>query len=232
MSDSLPLFPLGSVLFPGVVLPLHIFEGRYRELMKTLLESPADMPRRFGVITVRQGREVAAGDDDRADPATALHAVGCAAEVREVDSKSDGTYDIVTVGVRRFRLLGVDTSSAPYLVGDVDWLPTEPEPGPEAGLLAQQAGALFTAYLQAIASTGGAEVAPFELPTDPALLSYLVASAALLTLEDRQDLLESGETTDRLRAEIRLLRREIVLVRELHAVPVPLADLTEEPGLN
>ncbi|MGI8869801.1 MAG: LON peptidase substrate-binding domain-containing protein [Mycobacteriales bacterium] len=229
MSNSLPLFPLGSVLFPGVMLPLHVFEQRYRALMQSLLDRPGDRPRQFGVITLRAGDSV---DPDAQDPAAALHTVGCMAELREVDSKSDGTYDVLTVGVRRFRLLSVDGSRAPYLIGHVDWLPAEPEPGPEADLLASHASALFRGYLEAITATGSVEVTPADLPTDPALLSYLIASATLLSTDDRQRLLECPATTDRLRLEAALLRRETVFLRELHAVPMAVSEYSEEPSSN
>ena len=73
MSEMLPLFPLSAVLFPGMRLPLHIFEERYRVLVTDLLAKPE--PRRFGVIAIRNGREVGA------DGVTALHEVGCVAAV-------------------------------------------------------------------------------------------------------------------------------------------------------
>ena len=77
MAEPLPLFPLGhTVLFPGVVLPLHVFEERYRELVRTLVELPEGARRRFVVVAIRQGWEV--GED----AVSALHDVGCAAELR------------------------------------------------------------------------------------------------------------------------------------------------------
>lgn len=226
MPESLPLFPLQVVLFPGVLLPLHIFEERYRTLMARLLELPEDGGRRFGVVAIRQGWEVGP------DAARALHPVGCAAELRRVEDKDDGSYDVVTVGVQRFRLHSVDTEAEPYLVGEVEWLESTAETGPEVDLLAQRAGVLFEEYVAAVAATGGADVAAFELPTEPDVLSYLIASAAMLTLDDRQSLLELGSTRDRLREEIRIMRREIVLVRELRVVPTTLDELRTPPGDN
>jgi len=253
--DSLPLFPLPSVLFPGVLLPLHVFEERYRVLVQRLLETPEGTPRRFGVIAIRQpalGTDVGplaggpAKDEDAsaAEPADdtegrgaravgALHPVGCTAELRQVDNRDDGTYEIVTVGVERFALKGVDATTEPYLVGEVEMLPPEPEQGPELGLLAARASSMFEEYVAAVAAIGGAEVAAIDLPDEPDVLSYLVAATALLTLEDKQALLEHDLTRDRLRAEIRLLRRETVLVRELRVVPAPLSELgSGTPGRN
>ena len=89
MTERLPLFPLGTVLFPGLVLPLHIFEPRYRTLVADLVALPESEPRRFGVVAIRAGREVGA------DGVRALHAVGCTAELRQVQRHEDGRYDIV-----------------------------------------------------------------------------------------------------------------------------------------
>lgn len=226
MPESLPLFPLQAVLFPGVLLPLHVFEERYRTLVEHLLKTPEDQPRRFGVVAIKHGRDT---DPDLSD---ALHPVGCTAELQRVENQDDGSFEIVTVGVRRFRLRGVDAGTEPYLIGEIDWLPAASQTGPETGLLAQRARALFEGYVAAVAATSGAEVVTVDLPDEPDLLSYLIASTALLTLEDKQSLLEQDGTEDRLRDEIRLLRRETALVKELSVVPAPLSDLLPAPGEN
>ena len=123
MSELLPLFPLSTVLFPGMRLPLHIFEERYRLLAADLQAQPE--PRRFGVIAIRKGREVGA------DGVTALHEVGCVAEVRQIAPHPDGRFDLATVGTERFRLLRVD-DSLPYFQGEVELLPEEELPGDAA----------------------------------------------------------------------------------------------------
>lgn len=220
MPDTIPLFPLGSVLFPGVLLPLHIFEPRYRRLVQDLIAVPEGEPRRFGVIAIRQGWEVGA---DRVD---ALHPVGCTAEVRRIHPHPDGRYDVVGVGAQRFRLLSVDDSTQPYLTGSVQWLPAGNEDQSELALLARMVAERFRGYAADVAALqrrGGARFG--ELPDDPQALSYLIASAALLTLEDRQELLEECSVGRRLRREARLLRRESTIVRMLRAVPVPLIEL-------
>jgi len=226
--DALPLFPLGhTVLFPGVVLPLHVFEERYRELIRTLVEQPEASPRRFGVVAIRQGWEV--GED----AAEALHGVGCAAELRRVSRHLDGRYDIVTVGADRFRLLEVDRSSRPYLVGSVQWLPADPQPaGRTADTLAASVGVLFGEYVAAAAALQARPAPAPELPAEPAELSYLVASAAVLSLDDRQGLLEAASLQERLRAELRLLKRETTMVRRLRALPVPINELQVRQSLS
>jgi uncharacterized protein len=225
VAESLPLFPLGhTVLFPGVVLPLHVFEERYRELVRTLVELPEGTPRRFGVVAIRQGWEV--GED----AVSALHDVGCAAELRRVSRYPDGRYDIVSVGADRFRLRSVDRTARPYLVGSVEWLPAEP--ASDATGLARSVGTLFAEYAAAAAGLQGEPAEPAELPDDPTELSYLVAAGAVLTLEDRQALLEAATTQARLRAELRLLKRETTMVRRLRALPVPIAELQVSQSLS
>jgi Lon protease-like protein len=225
VADPLPLFPLGhTVLFPGVVLPLHVFEERYRELVRTLVELPEGTSRRFGVVAIRQGWEV--GED----AVSALHDVGCVAELRRVSRYPDGRYDIVAVGTDRFRLRSVDRTARPYLLGSVEWLPAQPES--DATGLAANVGALFGEYAGAAAALQGQPAEAAELPGDPTELSYLVAAGAVLTLEDRQALLEAETTRARLRAELRLLKRETTMVRRLRALPVPIGELQVTHSLS
>src|SRR5829696_7074366 len=104
VGEILPVFPLGTVLFPGLVLPLHIFEERYRALVRELVASPEAGPHEFGVVTLRRGAEAPAVDDDD-DPlpvsppphADDLYPVGCTAELRQVTELPDGRFDIMTV---------------------------------------------------------------------------------------------------------------------------------------
>ncbi len=116
------MFPLGSPLFPGVVLPLQIFEPRYRRLVADLVARPEGSgPRSFGVVAIRQGWEV-----ERVAPAEALFDVGCTAVLRAVTPQSDGGYRLVTVGADRFRLLDVVVADdPPYLQAEVEWLGEE-----------------------------------------------------------------------------------------------------------
>ncbi|HSV65380.1 MAG TPA: LON peptidase substrate-binding domain-containing protein [Mycobacteriales bacterium] len=225
MPESIPLFPLGTVLFPGMVLPLHIFEERYRELVRELV-TQEDRVRELGVVAIRQGWEVGT------DAVAALHEVGCAAELRQVTRHPDGKFDIVAAGTRRFRLLEVDPVSRPYLVGTVEWLADAADPAGEATLLVPGVGALFLKYVAAVATARGGRVNRPELPEDPGVLSFLVASAALLTMEDQQALLEQSSSRERLLAEARLLTRETTMLRTLRVVPAPLSELPAPTGLN
>ncbi len=219
MATRLPLFPLDSVLVPGLVLPLHVFEQRYRVLVQALLELPEDAERRFGVIATRSGREVGA------DGVDALHAVGCTAELREVTPYPDGRFDLVTVGENRFRLVGLDEEAGtPYHTGFVDFLPERDGDG-DVAALARGVTARFGEYRERL----GVDVT--ELPEQPQVVSYLVAAAVVLDLPERQALLEQPTTADRLRAELEMLRREVALVGAFRSLPaVELARDTGSPN--
>jgi uncharacterized protein len=234
VSTRLPVFPLGTVLFPGLVLPLHIFEDRYRELVRHLVGLPEGSPREFGVVAIRRGWEVApssaAGTGGPTATAVTLHDVGCTAELRQVTELSDGRFDIVTVGRRRFRLAGVDEQATPYLTAEVEWLPEPPGQEEVADLLAPRVLAVFRQYLTLIRTDAG-EVTE-QLPDDPTVLSHLVAATAALTVEERQALLAAPDTASRLHNELRLLTREATLLRQVRAVPVPLSELAVPISAN
>ncbi len=225
---NIPLFPLGTVLFPGVVLPLHIFEPRYRALVRALMAVPDGEPREFGVVAIRQGWEV--GECGVA----ALYRVGCTAELRQVAGYDDGRFDIVTVGRRRFALQELDAGHHPYLRGTVDWLEETTGSEDEAAVLSRSVREVFGRFRNLLLASrpvrdpaGGGQPEPEELalPDDADLLSYLVGASAPLTLDDRQELLAIGDTVLRLRHELRLLKREATMLSRLGAVPVPLAEL-------
>lgn len=231
MSTRLPLFPLSTVLYPGLLLPLHIFEERYRRLVSDLTggrtgEQPEPDPPAFGVIAIRQGREVGA------DGIRELHDVGCAAQIRRVEALPDGRFDLVTTGAHRFRLLRLDVDAAPYLVGEVEYLDEESEDAASqeaAPVLAASVAGHYLAYRdQLLSLQGQAPRVRGPLPSEPVVLSYLVAAAMVLDRQDKQDLLEAPDTAARLRAELALLRRERVMLAHLPSLPG--ADLAREAG--
>jgi Lon protease-like protein len=207
----LPLFPLGTVLFPGVPLPLHIFEERYRLLVRALMDLPEGTSRTFGVVAIREGREVGP------DGVRALHPVGCTAELRRVEAYEDGRFDIVSTGSTRFVVRDVD-DSLPYLQADVDLLAERP--GEVTGVL-EAVIELFSTYLVLLGNARGVPIETPDLPDDALLLSYLVAATMPLDLSDKQRLLEAPDAAARLRNEVGLLHREGRLLRVLSAVPSP-----------
>jgi uncharacterized protein len=218
MSELLPLFPLGAVLYPGLLMPLHIFEDRYRQLVGDLLAGPE--PRQFGVIAIRQGRETGV------DGVSALYEIGCVATLRQVTEHDDGRFDVMTVGTQRFRLLELD-GSRPYLQGHVDLIAEESGDEAAAAGAVQSVQVAFRAYLDALAAQGAVRVSIPDLPDEPVLLSYLVASSVIVDLSDSQLLLAEPDALLRLTAERVLLAKETGILRSLSSTPAP--DLRNSP---
>lgn len=217
--QRLALFPLGTVLVPGLVLPLRVFEPRYRSLVEDLMERP-ERERVFGVVAIKSGHEVGEG------AATALHEVGTTAVIRHVNDNGDGTYELVTSGAVRFRLHGLDEAAGtPYLTGMVSALADSgQDEEDEVIALANRVAAAYSGYRELL----GLE--PPDLPSSARVLSYLVAAGMVLELGDRQALLEQPDTCRRLTAEVRLLRRERHLIGQLRALPV--TEPWEQPTPN
>jgi Lon protease-like protein len=253
---EIPLFPLHTVLCPGIVMPLHIFEDRYRALTRHCLDNDAP----FGIVLIRAGSEVDEGST------LALAGVGALVEIREAGRYPDGRYDLLAAATGRFTIDAVDPAREPYLVADVT--PLEEEVGDEARAerLAALAIRRFIRYLELMRARDGetsevldirvevessaaeeptldeddvieAEaieddqpvveierepIAPrsdaerrrdLVIPDDPTVLSYLLSGIVQIELPRRQGLLEALTTTDRLEALVRLLDREVLLLK-------------------
>ena len=218
MGVMLPLFPLGAVLYPGMLLPLHIFEERYRQLVRDLLDGPE--PRRFGVIAIRKGRETGI------DGVHSLYEIGCTATLRRVDAHDDGRFDIVTIGTQRFRLRGLD-ETRPYLQGEVEMLADEPVDPVSAEPAVRVTQAAFREYLDALTEWGGAVVRLEDLPDEPTLLSFIIAAAMVIDLPERQALLAESDTLRRLARQRAMLSRETAMLRTTTSRPAP--DLRHTP---
>ncbi|NUO43896.1 MAG: LON peptidase substrate-binding domain-containing protein [Streptomyces sp.] len=237
----LPLFPLNSVLFPGLVLPLNVFEERYRAMMRDLLKTPEDEPRRFAVVAIRDGHEVAASEPGMPDPTSvpergpaagfgteplkAFHGTGCIADAATIRERADGTFEVLATGTTRVKLVSVD-ASGPYLVAELEELPEER--GEEAGALAEGVLRAFRAYQKRLAGARERSLTSgSELPDEPAVVSYLVAAAMMLDTPTKQRLLQAPDTASRLRDELKLLRTETAIIRNLPSLPA--SDLTRGP---
>lgn len=213
---SLPLFPLGTVLMPGAMLPLQIFEPRYVALLHDLLRDQEEQEPLFGVVAIRKGFEVGR------DGARSLHPVGCAAVLRQAASLGDRRFLVLSQGTRRF-VLGdlVDPTDHPYASAAVTWLPEEQGDPSVVTALAGHLREQVTAYRARI----GAEAE--DPPEDDQDLSYWMPHALALDVSDRQAVLGSKDTETRLRLGAALLRRERALSLSLGTVARP-----EHPPLN
>ncbi|MFF0449496.1 LON peptidase substrate-binding domain-containing protein [Streptomyces sp. NPDC004609] len=237
----LPLFPLNSVLFPGLVLPLNVFEERYRAMMRELLKTDESEPRRFAVVAIRDGHEVAPtapGLPDRTaqpergaaagfgdDPVRAFHAVGCIADAATIREREDGSFEVLATGTTRVRLVSVD-ASGPFLTAELEELAEETGEG--AGALAEGVLRAFRSYQKRLAGARERSLSSgADLPDEPSVVSYLVAAAAVLDTPAKQRLLEAESTAARLREELTLLRAETAVIRHLPSLPA--IDLTRAP---
>ena len=208
---TVPLFPLRTVLVPGLVLPLHIFEPRYRLMIRTLAEAPED-ERGFGIVAMRPGCT-------ESDGQAGIYEMGTMARITTMDELPDGRYDIVTVGARRFSIESLD-DALPYTRAEVR-LHDEPIGEPDRTLkLARDAVRLLAVYRDVIAGWGVIRMAHIDhLPEDPVVLSYLVASAIVTDLPERQALLGIEDAEQRLESVCTVLRREIDVMSALPSMP-------------
>ena len=192
----IPLFPLNTVLFPEMVLSLHIFEERYKTMVRRCLESSEP----FGVALIRSGKEAGG----RAVP----FAVGTTARIREVQHLDDGRMNLVAVGETRFRLRSLH-QDAPYLVAEVE--AASLERGAEADLeeLADRVTALFAEYYRLQVHVQGHWERTLALPSDPERLAYVVAAGMELEPLVKQELLEMDLLPAVLRREDELLGEAI-----------------------
>lgn len=214
MPETVPLFPLDVVLFPGRPLPLHIFEPRYRTLVADVTATNGG--RSFGIVAVGTGRAPVAE-------------IGTIAEILSRQPYPDGRSDLLTVGSRRFRIESLDPDSRPYLQGEVEWL--EEVDGDVAAETLRTATRLTDMYAALLSRLAGNQAEEF-LPKDALRASYEIAGRLHLGLAERQGLLAAGSAAERLTMEIALLRREIRLVAATRTVPVSASALRVTPGAN
>ncbi len=231
------------MLFPGLVLPLNVFEERYRAMMRELLKTDESEPRRFAVVAIRDGHEVAPsapGLPDQtavpergptagfgADPIQAFHQVACVADAATIRERPDGSFEVLATGTTRVRLVSVD-ASGPFLTAEVEEIPEASGEG--AGALAEGVLRAFRSYQKRLAGARERSLATStgsELPDEPSVVSYLVAAAAVLDVPAKQRLLEVADTAARLREELTLLRSETAVIRHLPSLPA--VELTRAP---
>jgi len=207
------MFPLNSVLFPGLSVPLRVFEDRYRAMVHHLLRVEDPAQRMFGSVAIREGYEV--GDHG----AQSLFRVGCRAQLTEIEAHPDGTFDVVAVGIDRIQLDRLETSG-PFPVGHVSERPEPAADVPEH--LLEMARATFTAYRTALAAIR-ADPYTGALPKDPTYLSWTLAACAPLPMGERQSLLEADDAAERLTLVTDLLRSEL---RAMNVIPsLPATDV-------
>jgi Lon protease-like protein len=192
---GLPLFPLNTVLFPGMDLPLHIFEDRYRLMIGVLL----------------------AGSGPAGDGMAAVHTIGTSARITNVQRLADGRMDILTTGLERFRVLRL-LRTRPYIVAQTESFPLEATHSPRVAQLTGTAKQLLTQYLRLTGEVLGTLIQIERTPRDASSLAYLIAISVQVSLEEKQEFLAIPTLPDLLSKEVAILSRELELLRRLGQV--------------
>jgi Lon protease-like protein len=237
---QIPLFPLHTVLAPGIALPLHIFEERYRTMVKRCLDTSSP----FGIVLIREGTEIAPHDGRSHE--LAISVVGTFAEIREASKYVDGRWDLLTVGTGRFVVREVIADREPYLVGEVDELGDAMGDQVAAEALVGRVTRRFVHYLRLLQPRDDEDAEPIDvqvevevpddddeeepevvetpcggpselgaalhIPEDPSQLSFLLTGIVQVDPATRQALLEADTAEARLRELDRLLDRELSLL--------------------
>lgn len=198
---ELPLFPLKTVLFPGQVLPLHIFEPRYQTMIRRCLADDSQ----FGVVLIRDGEEVG---HVTAEP----YQVGTFTRIVESTHLADGTMNILTVGTERFRIRHL-LHDQPYLRGEVESFPIPvPVDTGRVGLLTERVRVRAMRYIELIAEAAGLKIEADDTPQTAQQVGYLAAVAMQIDNTEKQRLLDSETMEAMLAEEITLLNRENALL--------------------
>ncbi|MCU0317097.1 MAG: LON peptidase substrate-binding domain-containing protein [Fimbriimonadaceae bacterium] len=195
--EELPLFPLNLVLFPYAEMQIRVFESRYREMVNFCMQCDTG----FGVVLIKSGQEVG----EPAEP----YLVGTAVRIVSVQTFDDGQMDVVIKGERRFRIRKLD-QSRPYLVGYVEPLiEMELEPSPRADALLMKTRESFQTYMENYFSRFEMRVVKTNLPEDATALSFAVAHTLHIENLEKQHLLETTDTLERISAMLPILQAHI-----------------------
>lgn len=192
----LDLFPLNTVLFPGMRLPLHIFEPRYRSMLGRCIEND-DV---FGVVLIAEGEEVG--------PAAIPHRIGTTARVEKVEYLPDGRFNLLALGETRFRIERI-LAEEPHVVGEVELAPLPADADQSALPALEDVRERFERLVTLMIEIQAGYMPEFELPADPLQLAYLIASGVPSGPASAQRLLEADSLADLLDLERELLDRRM-----------------------
>lgn len=200
---ELPLFPLNSVLFPGMVMQLHIFEERYKQMIRECLEKNDP----FGIVLIKSGREALGR---LATP----HSIGTTAYITHMEPLDNGRMYIQVVGKDRFRIDRLHETK-PYLMGDVELVPFEEGTYSRSNYLKD----LVERYLAKLANASQLELDDYDIPESSMQLAHLAAIILQVDLKEKQHLLESNSIPELVKALIHIYRREVPLLDVLLSPP-------------
>lgn len=212
---ELPLFPLNTVLFPGMPLALHIFEDRYKLMIGKCLQER----RPFGVVLIRQGSEALG-------PLPEPNSVGCTAFISQVERLHQGRMNIGAIGQRRFRIASLNTD-LPYLRGQVEYYPLQEDDLPGQKRLAGQLRPWVARYLDHLSRLGSKTPQAEDLPVEPVPLAYASATLLQVSASQKQALLSIPRAVTLLAKLCKIYRSEIAILKAIGQLPGP--ELGEGP---
>jgi len=200
LREDVPLFPLHMVLFPGMLLPLRVFEPRYLTMMDRILKNREEM----GIVLIAEGREVGG-------PAIP-HRVGTLAEVVRMERLQDGTMNVVVAGTHRFWIRDLNRRQ-PYLQAEVEEFAQPEDESVRAYALSLATRDLWDVYAGLAREVMGMHVATDEVPDHAYDLAFFVATGLQVGILEKQSLLSEPDVEEILAREIGILRRELRLLR-------------------
>jgi Lon protease-like protein len=200
---DLPLFPLHTVLFPGMPLPLHIFESRYKQMINFCLERD----NLFGVVLIRHGSEALG-------PLAEPHSIGCTARILDVQPLDEGRMNITTIGESRFRIHALN-HDLPYLVAEVAPLPIQIDDTEKLLLAAGRLKSKVSQYIHLLNELDEIKLDPDSLPEEPLTLAHYAATLLQMPPAEKQKLLESASALDLLNSADKVYIRENAFLRAM-----------------
>ena len=200
-NTSIPIFPLNVVLFPGMMLPLHIFETRYKAMAQVCLDTGEP----FGVVLAKTKSALQVGGISYFDD---LYPIGTTAHITAVEHLDNGRMNVITVGQDRFIIRDIKVEVDDLLVGHVDPFPMEPGNPQEINYLAQRLRPKVEQYIQRLAAASGEDLSEATLPNDPTALAFLAGTAIQGPLSEKQKLLSTGSLNKLIASTASMLDRE------------------------
>lgn len=216
--DTIPLFPLHTVLFPGMPIHLQVFEDRYLEMIQTCIDQ--DLP--FGVVLIKTGMEALG-------PLPIPHEMGCLTSIQRLQPLDDGRLSLVGQGIERIEIINV-LREEPYLQAEIRERPLGGGEDPAARRLARLVQPLLARYLVELAALKDRKIDPPDLPSHPLRLAYLTCSLLQIPSDEKQLLLGEENATGLLQGLRQTLRQEIPLLRMIRHRRQP--EMMGSFGLN
>ena len=200
-STSIPIFPLNVVLFPGMMLPLHIFEERYKSMTRECLDTGEP----FGVVLAKTRDAL---ETDRGNHFDDIYHVGTTAHITAVEHLDNGRMNVITVGQDRFIIRDITIAADDLLIGQVDPFPMKEGNALEVNYLIRKLRPMVEQYIQHLADASGEDLSEATLPSDPTALAFLAGTAIQGPLAEKQKLLSTESLNTLIANTASMLDRE------------------------